>query len=294
MNFSAGELINMSYSAEGLGYYFNPIEITASTKYIDWTNDDGTFAAQVAVRWYKNPHELADALEAAMNLASTGETHTVSYSNSTGKFTILSTGTVLTLKWNTGANTANSIAAKVGFSTGADSSGTAATTGYTSASAITLTSPQTPSYDSADPVAAKNHELLIGDSTDTTCINASSFSFTLSNTRAVIGSVCAESGQSGSIFSSREATVSVTALLDKYEARKFEKYRANEDTRLLYNFGTKSGGNWVAGKCGSIYLPTCTISSFDLSDQDGLVALEMELKAYVDSSGNGEVYLSFV
>ena len=294
LNFSAGDLINMTYAAEGLGYYFNPIEITSSTKYIDFTNDDGTFAAQVPVRWYKDPNDLADAIETAMNVASTGETHTVSYNSSTGKFNILSTGTVLSLLWNTGTNAANTIATKIGFSAAANSTGTAATTGYNSASAITLTSPQTPSYDSSDPVAAKNHELLIGDSTETTCINASSVNFTLSNTRAPIGSVCAESGVSGSIFSSREVTMTVTALLDQYEAKKFYKYRTNEDTRVLYNFGTKTGGNWVAGKCGALYMPTCTISSFDLADQDGLVSLEMTLKSYVDASGNGEVYLSFV
>jgi hypothetical protein len=90
------------------------------------------------------------------------------------------------------------------------------------------------------------------------------------------------------------AKMTVTALLDKYEAARFRKYRTNEDTRALYNFGTKSGGNWVAGKCGCIYMPTCTISSFDLVDKDGLVALEMELTAYVDNSANGEVYMSFV
>jgi hypothetical protein len=294
LSFAAGELINMAYSAEGLGYYFNPIEITSSTKYIDFTDDDGTFAAVLPVQWYKDPHDLAAAVKTAMDTANSGETHTCTYSNTTGKFTILSTGTVLTLKWNTGANTANTAATKLGFSAAADSSGTAATTGYTSASALSFAASYTPSYDSSDPLAAKAHELFIGDATDTTAVSASNVSFTLTNTRAVIGSVSATSGRSGSIFSARMAKMTVTALLDKYEAARFRKYRTNEDTRALYNFGTKSGGNWVAGKCGCIYMPTCTISSFDLVDKDGLVALEMELTAYVDNSANGEVYMSFV
>lgn len=293
LEFNAGELVNGSYSVEGLSYYFNPIEITSSTKYIDWTDDDGTFAAAVTVKMYKDPHDLASAIQTAMRTASPGETATVTYSNTTGKFTILSTGTLLTLKWNTGTNTANSIASKIGFSTAADNSGTVATTGYTG-SALSFAAAYTPTYDSSDPLVAKNNEVLLGDSDDTTAIAASSVSFKLSNTRAVKGSVSAESGRSGSLFSAREATVTVKTLLDKYEADKFRKFRENEDTRFLYNFGTKSGGNWVAGKCGCLYLPTATITSFDLQDQDGLVALEMELKAYVDSSGNGEVYLSFV
>lgn len=290
IQFQAGQLINMNLSFEGLEYYFNPIEITASTKYLDWTDDDGTLAATVATGFYKDPHELADAIATALNGAST-ETYTCTYSNTAGTFTIAtSTSSVLTIKWNTGANTANSIASKIGFSTAADSSAALTYTG----SAISFAAPQTPSYDSADPLVAKSNLCFIGDQTDNTCIKANNVQFTMSLPRAVIESICAESGRSGSVFQSREVTVQVDALIEQYDADKFKRYRSNSDTRFAYIFGEKSGGNWVAGKCGCLYIPTATISSFSLTDNEGLYNLSMEIKAYVDSSGNGEVYLSFV
>jgi hypothetical protein len=294
IDFEAGQLINASYSLEGIGYYFNPINITATDTKLDFTDDDGTFAATVTAKVYKDPHDLATALTTAMNTANPGETHTVTYSNTTGKFTILCTGTVLSLLWNTGANTANTIGDKIGFLTAADDTGTAATTGYTSDNAVSFAAPVTPTYDSADPLAAKDHSVLIGDSTDNVCFNPSSVSFSLSDTVRPIESICAESGKSGTIINAREVTVTVTALLNQYDADKFRRLRTNADTRFMYAFGTKSGGNWVAGKCGCLYVPTCTVAAFDVSDDDGLASVELELKAYVDSSGNGEVYLSFV
>lgn len=293
MDFSAGELINLKYSGSGLGFYFNPIQITSSTKYIDFTDDSGTFAAVLPVQWYKDPHDLAAAVKTAMDTANSAVTHTCTYSDTTGKYTILCTGTTLTLKWSTGTNTANTAATKLGFAV-SDNSGTAATTGYTGGTAQSYAASYTPTYDTADPLAAKAHELFIGDSTNTTPVAASKVSFKLSNARAIIPSVSADTGRSGAIFTSRKVTFSATVLLDKYEAKRFYKYRTNEDTRVAYNFGIKSGGNWVPGKCGCLYLPTTTIQSWDLSPENGLVALTMELATYVDASANGECYLSFV
>jgi hypothetical protein len=291
---NAGEFINANFAAAGTKYYFNPITIANADRYLDFTNDDGTFAAAVTAKVYRTPYELAEALQTAMNAASTGETATVTYSSSTGKFTIASTGTVLSLLWNTGTNTANTIGDKIGFSVAADDSGTAAATGYTSDNAQTYASPYTPTYDSTDPIAAKYQEVLLGDSTDSDCFEAATVNFTLSNERKEVPSICAESGVEQILITGREVVISVTALLDKYDADKFRRFADNTDTRFCYNFGPKSGGNWVAGKCGSVYVPTCTVSSFTLTDLDSVVGLEMELRAFVDSSGNGEVYLNFL
>ena len=79
---SAGELINGSFSLEGLASYFNPIILASSDTKLDFTDDGGTFAATVAAGAYKDPHKLADAIAQAMNDVST-ETYTVTYSNST-------------------------------------------------------------------------------------------------------------------------------------------------------------------------------------------------------------------
>lgn len=291
---AAGELINANFALTGTKYYFNPITIASTDQYLDFTNDDGTFAASVTAKVYRTPHELATALTTSMNTVSTGETHTVTYSDTTGKFTILCTGTVLTLLWNTGTNTANTIGDKIGFSVAADDSGAAATTGYTSDNAQTYAAPYTPTYDSSDPLAAKYHEVLLGGATDTTCFEAASISFSMAMERSEVKSICAESGVNSILLTGREVTISISALLDKYHAKEFDRFANNTETRFAYNFGAKSGGNWVAGKCGNLYIPTCTVTSFSVVDLDSVVGIEIELKAYVDSSGNGEVYLNFL
>lgn len=291
---SAGELINGSYDIEGIAFYYNPIEITATDTKLDFTDDDGTWAATITAGFYKDPHKLAEAIQAAMRTASPGETATVTYNDTTGKYNIKTTGTLLSLLWNTGANTANSIGDKIGYSLAANDTGTAATTGYNSDTALSFASPQTPSFDNADPLAAKDNEVLLGDTDDYACFAASTVSFAIATPKSDILSVCAESGKSGSIITTREVTISVTALLDKYDVDKWRKFRENEQTKFQYSFGTKSGGNWVAGKCGALYVPTATITSFQVEDQDGLAVLSLELSAYVNSSGEGEVFVNFL
>lgn len=292
IEFPAGELINASYSLEGLEYYFNPIEIVATDQYLDFTDDAGTFAVTVALKTYKDPHDLAAALQTAMNAATT-ETHSVSYSDTTGKFTIAtSTSTVFSLLWNTGTNAANSIADALGFATAANDTG--ATT-YEADNVKSWASPQSPDFSNhGDPLAAKSNRVMLGDQQDNVCFQASSVSFTLTDTRQTIDSVCADSGRSGSIVQQRAVTVSVTALLDQFDVDKFRRFRENEETRFQYTCGTKTGGNWDAGKCANVYIPTATITSYSIVDDDGLVTLELELTAFVNDQGEDEVYLSFV
>lgn len=286
---NAGDFINGSFSLDGLSFFFDPIEITSSTRYIDF-NDGGVKVATVAIDFYKDPLELAAAIQTAMDAAS-ADTITCKYSSSTGKFTIATSGATLSLLWNTGANTANSIATKIGFTTAADS--TAALT-YTSANAQSFSSPQTPTFDAADPLVAKDNEVFLGTFSDNICFCASSLTFTITNEKTDVLCVCAESGKQESVITGREVSLELTAVLPQYDADKFHRYHSNQTTSFAYNFGEKSGGNWVAGKCGNIYLPSATITSFAVDDQDGLVSLSMTLTAFVDSSGNGEVYLNFL
>lgn len=288
---TANEAVNGSASFEGLSYYINPIEITSSTRYIDWTDDDGTFAAAVTAKWYKDPYELAEAITTAMNAAGSTETLTCEYLDATGKFKFTATGTVLTLKWNTGANTANTIGTKVGFSVAADDSGTAATTGYTSDNAISLAAPHTPSLDSTQPNVAKNQEVMIGDQDEYACFGASEVSVSGTNGRRVIEDICAESGRSAAIIGSREFEITVTALLSQYDVKQFARFRAGSTVRFQTTIGAKSGGNWVAGQVVYAYSPTCKITALTISDDDGLAALEMTLQPFVDSEGNPEFYM---
>ncbi len=294
LNATSGQLINMDFSLEGLGWYFNPIQITSATRYIDWENDDGTFAAAVAVKWYKTPYELAAALQSAMNAASTGETHTVSYSRTTGKFTISCTGTLLTLEFATGTNTANTIATKIGFAV-ADESGTGATTGYTSDNAQTYAAPHTPSYESADPLVAKHHEFLLGESAASYISMApSSISINVTNARALPGDLSAESGRSTSAFTSRNVEIEVKALLSKYDAQAAYWLNNNATVRAQYGFGVKTGGNWTPGYCGLFGMPTLVVSDYDLEELDGFVSATIRLATFANATGQGEFYWSFV
>lgn len=287
---AAGDLINASFAMEGIAYYFDPIEILSADTKLDFLDNATTRAATIAADFYKDPHELSQAIADAMNELGSANTFSVSYSNSTGKYTIASTGSTLSLLFATGSNVANSIHDKLGF-TGTDKTGALT---YTGTNPITITAPYTPTYDSSDPIAAKNNEVFIGDSADTSCIGASKVSFKLANAKADIDTICAETGRAGTLITKREVSVSVTSLLSQYDAEKFKRYRLGTSVQFLYNFGVKLADSWVAGKCGAIYMPTAVISACKVSVQDGLCILELELKAYVDSSGNGEVYLNFL
>jgi hypothetical protein len=290
---SAGELINMNFSFNGSSFFWNPVEILAADRFIDFTDDSGTFAASIPAKMYRDPHELAATLGQAMTDTASAQTYTVTYSDSTGKYNIKGTGTLLSLLWNTGANAANTIGDKIGFITTSNDTGIAATTGYTSDNAIGLSSPQTPALDGQDPVAAKHHDIFLGDFADNVCFHPQSVSFTLSNEVVSVPSICQESGVKEKVINGRSVSVEIQATLDPYEAEKFRRFRSNEETRFMYAGGVKSGGNWVAGKCFCLYIPKCTISSIEVNDADGVVALSMTLSAYT-ASGEGEVFFNFV
>lgn len=288
---AAGQLLNGSYSLEGVGYYFNPIEITASTDTLDFYDGSTDYAVTLSNKYFKNPEAVAESLETLMNAAGSSDLFTVTFSKTTGKFTIATDGATLSLKWNTGANTAQTIGTKLGFSVAADDTGALT---YTSDNAVTLAAPQTPSYDSADPVAAKNQEVMVGDTSDYLCFDASSVEFTIDTPKTNIASICAESGISGSVINERTVSVTVSALLSQYDSSIFHKFQQGSNVKFQYSFGEKSGGNWVAGKAGCLFLPTATVTSYEVADQDGLVALNISLSGYVNASGEGEAFLSFV
>jgi len=297
MSLSVGELINMNFSLEGTSFFMNPIRITSSTNRLDFTDDDGTFAATIPVSVYKHPHALAVAIASAMNSANPGETHAVTFKSigaNAGKFLVTSTGTVLSLLWNSGANTANSIAAKIGFSTASNSTGTVATTGYFSTTVQSYASSLTPAYDSVDPMAAKHMEVLIGTKSDyeSACIQTMSISVT--NSVKNVECIAAESGLEGKVIQNRNTQITVVSQLKRHDADKFQRFIGSVDSKFLFNFGTKTGGNWVAGKSGCVYCPNVKFTEYSHGDDDGLVTMEYTIFPYVDAAANPEVYFNFL
>lgn len=290
----AGGFLNASFSMEGTKYCFDPIRIAADDTKLDFLDNATTRAATVLAQLYRDPLELAQAIQDSMNSLGSANTFTCEYISSgtdAGKFKFTSNGTTFSLLWNTGVNTANTIGDKIGFATAADDTGSLT---YTSDNVQSWAAPYVPSFDSTDPIAAKNLEILLGDSDDTLCFCASTISFQINVTQANVPCICAESGVQEKIATQRQVTVNLTGVLDRHQAELFKKYRSNDQVKFMFNFGPKSGGNWVAGKCGSLYVPTSVISNYTLTDLDSVVALELELTGYVDSDGNGEVYMNFL
>lgn len=286
----ATQFINANYSMDGISFYYDPINITATDQYLDFTETGPTtVAAIIPAKLYVHPHELAAAIESAMN-AVASDTITVTYSDTTGKFTIATNGSLLSLLWNTGTNAANTIGDKIGFVT--TSNDTASLT-YTSDNAITITSAFTANFDDSNPIVAKNTEIYIGDFDDITCFGIQSFTATIKNTKTDQTDLCAESGKSGSVITGREITVEIVANLPQYDADKFRRLKEGTNTSMMFNAGVKTGGNWDAGKVVNVYMPTASISALSLSDGDGLVIMNLTLSAYV-LDGLGEFYINFL
>lgn len=279
----------VEFSFEGTKYLFNPIIITASSKFIDFTDDAGTFAASVAEGVYKTPVELADSLQAAMNAAST-EDYTVSFSSSTGKFTITSATTaVLSILWNTGTNAANSIGTKLGFLVAANDIGALT---YTSDNEQSYAPSLTPSYDVADKIVMKDAELFIGSQLDNLCICAQSVSLTVVKEIEDVDCICEESGVSEKIPTGRTVSMEVTASMKKHDVALLDALLKNSGISAMINCGPKSGGNFVAGKCFNAYLQRCTVSSYTTTG-DSFIQVSMTLTGYVEGTKK-DIYLNFV
>jgi hypothetical protein len=291
----AGALINGSFTLQGLEYSFDPITITSSNKYIDFTDDGGTTVGILTEDTYKDPNELAAHIQtvcAAAAAASGGDDFLCTYSSATGKFTLsTTTGTVLSLLWNTGANTANGAHTTLGFLSAADDTGALS---YTSDNAQDWSSPYTPSLDSENPVAAKNIEVMWGDFDEYACKAASNVSINIDHEVSDVLSICAASGRSDTVFSARTVSVDVTLLLTKHEADTFTRFREGTSVPFACNWGRKSGGNWVAGSVSNLYIPDATVTSFKIGDGDGLVTLELSLRAYVGAGQTQEVFFNFL
>lgn len=285
----ANGFAEVEFSFEGTRYLYNPIEILTSDRFLDFTDNTGTYAAAISAGIYKTPVEVADALAAAMNAVS-NRGYTVTFSSSTGRFTIgAGSATLLTLLFSTGANTANTIGDKIGFSVAANKTGALS---YVSDSEQSYVSSITPSYDSADPIVVKGAELFIGNQTDNICFCAQTVSLAVAKSVEDVDCICEESGVLLKVPTSRTATMEVTAVLRKHDVALLDALLKNSGIAAMMNCGPKSGGNWIAGRCFNAYLQNCTVASFTTSG-DSFLQVNISLKGYVTTTGK-DVYLNFV
>lgn len=278
----------VEFSYAGTKYYFNPITITASTKYLDFEDDGGNTSVSVAEKIYKTPIELADAIQTAMNNSS-AEDYTVVYSNTLGKFVFTTaTSAVFKLEFLTGVNTANTIATKIGF-TVADSTGALT---YTSPNAQTYAAAYTPSYDSAENIIIKGAQLFVGSQSDNVCICAQTIGITVSKELEDEDCICEDTGVASKIPTARSVEMSVTATLNKYDASLLDALLQNKSVAAMFNAGPKVGGNYVAGKSFNFYMQTATVSAYTTTGESFIQA-EFTLKGYVTSTTK-DCYLNFV
>lgn len=289
INAEANGFGEVNFSFEGTKYLYNAVTISSSNKFLDFTDDAGTFAASVPEKIYNTPIDLAAALQDAMNGAST-EDYTVSYSNSTGRFTIATaTSSLFSILWNTGSNAANSIGAKLGFLVAANDTGVLT---YTSDNAQSFVAPYTPSYDSSDAIVIKGAELFIGNQNDNVCICAQSVALTISKEVEDVDCICEETGVLEKIPTSRTAEMQVTAVLKQYDAALLDALLKNTGISAMLNAGPKIGGNWASGKCFNAYLRNCTVSAFTTTG-DSFLQVDITLKGFVTTASK-DIYVNFV
>lgn len=293
MEFPAGQYATAEFGYAGVSSFYDAIIIGSSNKYIDVTDDLGTIAAVLTEQAYATPQDLAEEMATkltAISLTSGADTYTVTYDDSTGKFTIASDGSVLSLLWDSGTNTTNSVGTTIGFSVAADDTGALT---YTSDSAITLSAPFTPSFDDATNIVVKNAELLIGSFDDTTCIKSTTVSFSIEKTTVDADSICAASGVDEKVPESRTSGMTATTHMRKYETETFDRFKDNVTVSIMMNAGPKDGsGNWIPGKCVNVYMPNAKINQHDLGG-DTFVTIDLGAAGFVTSSVK-DVYVNYL
>ena len=222
--------------------------------------------------------------------ALTTDNITVSYSSSTGKYTIESDGGTLSLLWNTGTNTANTVGTTIGFAVAADDTGS---TSYDADNAMDWSAPYTPSYDSENFLVAKANELFVGSATDNACLASSAITVNFGKDPIDVRSICATSGKAATLFNGREVTVDVEAYLTRNDISKWLAFKNNTTVKFMYNAGRKSASNWVAGSVVNLYSATAKIQNIRHEDVDGIFKLNFTLACF-SSSGATDFYMNFL
>ncbi len=283
----AADLINASFSVEGIKFFMNPIEIDATNDSLDF-NDGGAQSITIPQKFYRDSHEMAAAVQSAMDGASS-DAITVAYNDrgaDAGKFTTATDGASLSVDWS---STANSLGPAMGYT--ADDTGSLS---YVSDDEQSYSSPYTPVFDAVvDPLVAKSNEILLGGFNDFECLAASNVTVNPANEKVDLLDVCSESGKSGSLFSSRAVPIEITAYVEKHDIDKWRRFRENENTSFMYNAGRKAGGNWVAGSVVNLYAPTATISEFSIDDQDGVAVVNMTITPFSEDA-QGDFYMNLL
>jgi hypothetical protein len=288
-----GELGAISFEMGGIQFFTNPIVISATNKYIDFTDNTGTVAAILDEDTYATPIDLANEVAAKMtaaSAASNGDTITCTWSNSEGKFTIASDGPLLSLLWNTGTNAANEAGTTLGFDASADDTGS---TSYEADNAQTYEPPVTPVFDGTDPIIVRDNMLLLGNFDDYVCLGGQNLSISISTPKTDVPNWCAKTGIDESLTLSREVTISGTIKFAKHDVQRVYNLLNNVSSQLAFTTGLKSGNNWIPGTISNIFLPQVSFTTDQLDDQDGYIVETIEATAFVGADMQ-DIYINML
>lgn len=292
---TAGQPLNMEFTLDGTGYYFDPIRIDSDETYLDLDLGAAEISVSVGAKLYKSPIELASALKQSLTDSGASGTFSVEYNSegaNAGKYTIAHSGSTLNLLWDTGTNALDTIGNKLGFTTTSDDTGA---TSYTSDTAQSWEAPYSQTADSdTNPLIVKNNEIMIGTFDRTSCVAVQEFTLTKESEYQDVPSICAESGNSEKLLNTRTTSVSFTMTLKEHDAKSFEQFRLGDVVQFSYTGGTKVGGNWVAGKCVNVAIIEARISEWAVTDADGVVAIAATLTLVGSAAGNQNLFLNLL
>jgi hypothetical protein len=153
-----------AFPASNLSRYFRSkvyrssgyFKITTANQWIDWKDTSGGTVRSAAVpAGTYSPAALATQIAASMGLVG-DNVYTATYSTATGRWTIASSGTYLSILFSSGTNAGSSIGSTIGFSAGTDQTGALT---YTSP-AIAIHTEEAVILDLGQPVAIDSFAML--------------------------------------------------------------------------------------------------------------------------------------
>lgn len=287
----ANDLATLDFEVEGIQAFFNPVVISAANNKINFidVSAGSELTATLTNKTYQSPKEFAAEVQTKMDAAGTnGDTLTCTFDSTTGQYSIATDGAYLDIDWATGTDSANAADTVLGFA--ADVTGSLTYAG----TASTYTTSLTPAFDSSKAFVVKNQELMIGGFARNDCRDASNFSISVSTPKTDVDNFCAETGVSESVVLQREVTASATLVFAKHEVDEFNDLINNNTTSCMFNGGEKdAAGNWTAGKVINFWMPNAKITSNVIADNDGLMVIELELKAFV-TTGDKDFHINYL
>ena len=288
-----------SFGVEGLVYYYDHLRVSTANNKLNFKDDGAGSELTITLdsQVYKTPQHLADAIASKMtaaSVASQGDTYTVSFSSTTGKYTIATDGAFLSLLWKTGTNgsdnTDTHVGTLIGFADAADDTGS---TSYLADTALDYSPTLTPAYDSVDNIVVKDAELLIGDQTSNICRKATSLSFAIDTPVTRVPSVCSESGVDSAVNNERTCTMTAQLVLEQHEVELMYKFMNNSSTQLQFVAGPKVAGNRVAGKTIMVTFLNCSITADTVGENDGYHVFDITAQGFVGATSS-DCYINFL